>query len=282
MLKRCTFAVATLGTTLNLVLATASTVKANVNYRIDDGTSETAFGIVDSSCVTAKGFVWGDLLWLNSFSVQPGGEVIDSISLGLGTPKNISPRSKSCAAEPLISDSGLSSSVGEIAKILLYSDPNNDGNPNDAQLLTMVDFPIGLPGQDAAGQDLLTTIDIPDTLVAGNFFVGALFPEQAEGQFPAAIDISAPKKGRSWAGFRLKSDPNAPPITDLVNTQVFSTDQFETGFDQDGNPIMGGNWILRANGKQVEIKKVPEGNALLGLLALGSAGLVALIKRQRR
>ncbi len=279
MLKRFMFAVATTGSTLSLMFATASIVKANVTYQIDNGTSQTAVGIVDSSCLTASGFTWGDLLWLNSFQVQPGGELIDSIAVGWGTPTPISPRATNCPATQTIKDSGLSTSVGQIGKVFLFSDPNQDGNPDDAQLLTMVDAIINVPAQDNAGQDLLTTINIPDTLVSGDFFVGALFPNQQEGQFPAAIDNSAPVKGRSWAAYRLK-DANAPVVTDLANNPTLTlVDNYQTGTNENGDAIFGGNWLLRANGKAPEIRKVPEGDLAIGVLAIGGLSLGAILKR---
>src|SRR5262245_5725142 len=49
---------------------------ADVNYSIDDGTAERAIGIDPGE----------DTLWFNTFPVQPGGEVIDSISVAYGRP----------------------------------------------------------------------------------------------------------------------------------------------------------------------------------------------------
>ena len=284
MLKRFTFAAVTLGSTLSLVFTTASSVRADVSYQLDHGKSQTAFGIVDNNCQTASGFTWGDLLWLNSFAAQPGGEVIDSISVGWGTPQPISPRSTNCTSMQTITDSGLSSAAGQIGKVLLFSDPNNDGNPDDAQLLAIVDAVINAPGHDTTGQDLLTTIAIPETLVNGNFFIGALFPNQQEGQFPAALDNSAPVKGRSWAGYRLNppfGQADAPPLTDLVNTPLVLTDNFQTGVDENGQTIFGGNWLLRANGTTPQVRKVPEGDLAIGLLAIGGLGLASRLKRRR-
>src|SRR5690242_15888385 len=49
---------------------------ATVDYAIDDGTAERAIGIDPGE----------DTLWFNTFPVQSGGEVIDSISVAYGRP----------------------------------------------------------------------------------------------------------------------------------------------------------------------------------------------------
>ena len=70
------------------VLAIAAAVKAggigfapsgwaaDVNYVLDDGTAERALGIDPGE----------DVIWFNTFPVQAGGEVIDSISASYGRP----------------------------------------------------------------------------------------------------------------------------------------------------------------------------------------------------
>jgi hypothetical protein len=49
---------------------------AGIEYAIDDGAAERAIGIDSGE----------DMIWFNVFPVQPGGEVIESISAAFGRP----------------------------------------------------------------------------------------------------------------------------------------------------------------------------------------------------
>src|SRR3954463_10299735 len=53
---------------------------ADVPYVYDDGSSELGVGIDPGE----------DSLWFNSFAVQPGGEIINSISVAYGRPGGVS------------------------------------------------------------------------------------------------------------------------------------------------------------------------------------------------
>ena len=78
---------------------------ADVTYTIDDGSAERALGIDPGE----------DVIWFNTFAVQAGGEIIDSISASYGRP-------------------GLSGALnGMPISILLYEDTDG-GDPYNAVL----------------------------------------------------------------------------------------------------------------------------------------------------
>jgi hypothetical protein len=194
------------------------------DYQLDDGTQENAIGLTQG----------GGVVWLNRFNVQSGLQNITAVSLAWGQVAN-----------------------GTAAQVLVYRDPNNDGNPTDAVLLTQA--PTVVQNSDT---DIFTKVNIPSTNVGavGNaFFVGAVIMH-AGGQFPAAIDQDSGSMGRSWiagaAGaaaniMNLGANPLPPGVIDSFG--------------------LAGNWLVRANA-------VPE-PATLSLLAVGA---LALIRRRSR
>ena len=144
---------------------------ATVIYSLDDGTGENGVG-----CVLGCG-VGVDLIWGNHFLRTPGGEVIRSVSAAFGF---------SSAAAAAMNGTSLVAS--------LWSDPNGDGNPSDAALLTSA------PGVVANwAMDTFNTYDIPDTLVGPSFFVGISLLDPGN-VFAARYDDSLLGFG-SWVGF---------------------------------------------------------------------------------
>jgi hypothetical protein len=205
------------------------------------------------------GQVVGDLLWLNRYTVEVGSEILDAVSLTFGA----TPRP------------GLSLSSGLAdwqtkpypVTVLLYSDPNNDGNPIDAQLLTQATGRVQNPDTNE-----LTTIALPTTTlpVGQNFFVGALFRNLERNQRPATADrgpVDAPTAslGRSWftIGNHGDGQPSNIDLTNLANN-----------FAPNGGPspvplpTVYGNWVLRATG-QPRPQNVPEPGVLFGWGAIG-------------
>src|SRR4051794_25397743 len=138
-----------------------------LTYMIDDGTAEDSIGLTAG----------GNLLCLNSFPVSAGNNIITSISIAWGTP-----------AFPDPTLDGLTYTA------VLWSDPNGDGSPTDAVVLAMA---AGVVSQQ--GTDTFITSTIPPTMVTtANFFVGFVI-NQVAGQFPAALDKTAPNlPNRSW------------------------------------------------------------------------------------
>jgi hypothetical protein len=119
-----------------------------------------------------------DFLWLNQFTVQFGGEVITHLAI----PWSV--------FQP----------AGITITALLYSDPNQDGNPADAIALATVESQVFTEDDDHILPIDLARVAIPSTYIgeAGtSFFVGAMSHIEVGG-YPAYADASGPSAGRSW------------------------------------------------------------------------------------
>ena len=80
-------------------------------YQIDDGGTETSFGLT--------GFYSYDLIALNQFNVIGGNNMLDSVQIAFGN--------------PLLNDPTLN---GLAYTVVVWDDPNHDGNPSDASYVT--------------------------------------------------------------------------------------------------------------------------------------------------
>jgi hypothetical protein len=188
----------------------------------DDGTGEERIGIGG-----------GTIAWMNQFNVVGGGNTINSVSVAWGEVPN-----------------------GASASIVVWNDPNIDGNPNDAQV---VGTPLNVVTSNS-DTDTFNIYDIADVFVSDSFFVG-VFMNSPSGSYPARWDSST-SLGKSWIA-ALGSDLNALGSWYLpVNT-----------IDTYG---WAGNWMIRANG---ETSNVPEPTSIT-LFGLGLAGLAALRRRK--
>ena len=172
------------------------------DYLIDDGSSENAVGLT----------IGGDVMWLVPFDVIAGAEYIVSISLTWG-----------CAAIP-----GSGPPNGAPTRVILYEDPNDDGDPSDAVYLT--ESPTVVANVDL---DIFTVVSITPTLVSGKFFVAALYQNQPTGVFPASLDQTT-SAGVAW--LVGEDTPGAFDVYTLTNN--------------DHIPWIShpGNWLLRAHG----------------------------------
>lgn len=224
------FSVLVVGATLSFSAARA---QAQTQYALDDGSSENSVGITGG----------GDLIALNQFTVTGGNNVINAIEIAWGTP-----------AFPDPTLNGLSYTAA------LWSDPNGDGNPNDAVLLASVpNQTVSMAGTDTF---LLTLIN-PTTITTTNFFVGFLVSNAAAGQFPASLDESSPDQMRSYiAG----GNAGTGDINNLNNNGLPVT-----SLDSVGLP---GNWLIRADA-------VPEPSSW-AMIGLGGALLVGFMRFRAR
>ena len=172
-------------------------------YMIDDGSAEDAIGVP------------GDLIILNEFAVIPGQETINQVNIAWGTPVFFDPTLD-----------GLPYTVA------IWSDPNGDGNPDDAHLLTTAG---GIVSDQ--GTDTFITTNINATITTANFFVGFVIT-QGTNQFPAAFDKTDPTYlNRSYVA--ASTTPGNGNIMDLTDN------------DLPVAPIeiygLFGNWLVRAN-----------------------------------
>jgi hypothetical protein len=171
-------------------------------YVLDDGTAEDSIGLT----------LGGDIISLNEFAVIPGSETIDSVSIAWGTPAFFDP-----------------SLDGLPYTIAIWSDPNGDGNPTDAVLLTTASGVVSMAGTDT----FITTAITPTTITTANFFVGFLITHSA-GQFPAAFDETAPTfSNRSYVAGGAVGD-----ITNLNNNDLPVAPIESFG--------LIGNWLIQA------------------------------------
>jgi hypothetical protein len=256
---------------IGLMMATSSS--AATVYQLDTvgnpGPAPNLFpvGLVPDPSYT--GSILGDLMWLNAYTVKSGGEVIKSIDLswgapGVGTPTNGFPDwQNNPSPYP--------------ASVFLYSDPNGDGNPNDAKLLTQANTTVTHPGTG-----LLSSVAInPTELAVGQkFFVGALFRNVRRGQDPATLDFNGSTPGGSW--FAIGNHGDNEPSN--FNVDDLSKNSAPGGATGGQIPVQlddaYGNWVLRATADEGVKRKVPEGNVAFGLLSVGLLGML-LVKRRR-
>jgi hypothetical protein len=173
---------------------------------IDDGSSENALGWIAG----------GDMVWLQAFGSNGGGStLVSNVQVVYGS-----------AAGP-----GSSPPNGSPARVALWDDPNDDGDPSDAVLLQVVNTTVA-----NVDLDVFNTVPIPATSVNGVFFVGVSEVHLAN-QFVAPMDQSSCiHSGAAW----FFGNNNATPA-DLAN--IGNNAQLPISFDNAGFPC---NLLVRA------------------------------------
>lgn len=176
---------------------------ADIVYQIDDGSSESTIGIDPGE----------DLIWINTFTLQPGGEFITSISATFGRP-------------------GLGQALNGLSiRAILYQDLNGE-SPEDGILLQQVSGSVV-----NANTDTLNEFTLSPTLLNGNFAIAILFRNTTnETKFIASIDRTVPSlANRSFVGFAAGIDE--------FNLGSIPSGQFGT-LESFG---IVGNFVLRGN-----------------------------------
>jgi len=176
--------------------------KARITYQYDDGTHENSIGLTSG----------GTIAWMNQFVGVEGAESILSISVAWGNVPD-----------------------GTECTVYLWSDPNQDGDPTDAQVIASAPTMVA-----NADMDVLTTVTIPTTSVgaAGTKFFAGAYIMHAGGEYPASVDQNSVLNGKSWiagdTSFNL--DPNNLGAASVPPINIDTIGGLE------------GNWLIRAEG----------------------------------
>ncbi len=194
---------------LQVLCASALPVSAQVGpytYAVDDGTADNAIGLG----------VGGNLWWANGFTAQAGAETINTVQIAFH---------------------GGYVTAGMPFKVMIYEDPDDDGNPGTGPIALLAEADATVV--DASG-GTFQDISIGPATVAGKFFVAALI-NHTWGQYPAALDQTT-SAGVSWlAGSTSTAIDPSSPFTPAPEFGPFRIDDI-------GLP---GNFLLRAVGGAV-------------------------------
>ena len=156
--------------------------------------------------------------------------------------------------------------VGSEVDVYVWSDPDGDGSPADAEVLWSGSVVV-------EATDVFTRIEVPDVAVGSagaGFFVGFL-AEVTEADFPAALDISGqPLEGRSWLiGSNQPIDPNDldagveefRPIEDILEylgNWAIRVRLVSAGLDCNGNGITDACDIASGRSQDLDGNGVPD------------------------
>ncbi len=163
---------------------------------IDDGEINVIIGFPDTPVQYA---------WLNQYEVESGIELIGAIELAWGQIP-----------------------WGHSAKVIIWSDPDGNGDPTDAELLLEVDTTIQSPNT-SNGPATFVTVTIPPTYIgpAGtSFFAGAFYADTAGTAYPVPVDQDAPVGRSFWA-----SSEGVLNVGDLAGTASVFGSLVDIGFD---------------------------------------------------
>jgi len=196
-------------------------------YSHDDGTGSSGIGLTHDKNP--------NIIWANHFTVVPGGELITELQAALGA-------------------GDIGSLNGDSVTASLWSDPNGDGKPLDAVLLTSV---AGVVGN--WGTDVFNSYDIPDTAVSGSFFVAMTLLDRST-NFPQSSNPARSSGGVSGHGWLGEGN----------NLQEADFNEFLAN--------MPAVFMVRAIGEPLT---VPEPATVL-LISFGLLGLTVLRKKLRK
>lgn len=173
---------------------------SNCNYGWDDGLGETSIGFTGGAATN-----WA---WATRFIANPGCNEITSVEVAFGT-----------------------SPAGTPVQVYVMSDPNSDGIPDDAVVLSTAN---GITANE--NTDTFNSYPVPPAAVSGSFFV-AVRMNQPPGNFPARLDQTA-TNGQIWLtrGFTNNANPFGDPDA-ITENQL-----------DDPDPVFHGDWMIRAGG----------------------------------
>jgi hypothetical protein len=183
--------------------STCAAASCPLVYFYDDGTEEDAVGFGGSS--------GNGLAYANQFTALAGANQIIDIKVAFGVTSVLN---------------------GLPVTAYLWSDPNQDGNPADAQVIAQVSGVIsGAVDAEPNPSPTFVTFTIPPTTIpVGQKFFAGFAIQNAPASYPCGLDETSPLH-KSWIGYVAGGtfDPNA--WTNTTNEDV----------------IAAGNWLIRAD-----------------------------------
>lgn len=136
----------------------------------DNGTSEVALGFTGSAA---------DFVWMHRFGAIGTTTTVSAVEAAFGTPALV----------------GFGPTPGTVVTVCVWDDPNDDGDPADAVLLSQTNGVV-----TNVDNDVLDVFPFAPVVVNDVFFVGVGLT-QPNGQFPAPLDQDAcpvTSDGRAW------------------------------------------------------------------------------------
>jgi len=125
--------------------------------------------------------------------------------------------------------------AGRQVRIGLWRDPNGDGNPDDAELVHLVNTQIQSAAPSTRDRIQMPQIELGPA--GGSYFIGCLMATPDDGDFPAGLDATTPCVFGSWViGASSPIDPN-----DLDGENVVEFNRL----DRIGTGVWWSNWVLR-------------------------------------
>nr|MDQ5825600.1 S-layer homology domain-containing protein [Chloroflexota bacterium] len=216
-----------------------------VNLVLDDGTAENSVGWTDSTTSYAA-------IWLNRSSPPADNFPMNLTQLSIKWPNS-------------------SALVGKTVALLVYRDPDSDGNPANAIKIEQVN------GQTINVADGTTFQNYPVSIsisVPGDLYYGFSDTYNAGGvsprTFPSPIDTTA-SQGRSWVS--AQNDASSVDYDNLGNNDNLGTIESISG------GFYSGNWIIRATGTSSsgdQFADVPSGSTFYDFVGcLACRGIVS-------
>ncbi len=213
-----------------MLVGAAVPARAGVIYSVDDGTGESGLGGFNE-----------DIIQLNSFTSVAGGDAITAIQAAFGEINGTGPAN------------------GTPVTALIWSDPNNDGNPADAFLLDSV---AGVVAGQSTNFFVQFVLNSPVVIPVGDiFFVG--IRNNGRGTNASVYDTYRDTDSTSGQGWMVRSSSTDIDPNDLGAYTIQKPEDIFTP---------GGNFMIRAVAE--DSTAVPEpSTAWLGLVGLAAVGL---------
>ncbi|NBB91857.1 MAG: choice-of-anchor D domain-containing protein [Gammaproteobacteria bacterium] len=213
-------------------LALARPASALDEYRLDDGARESGWG-------AAGGTGSISFAWLNRFTAEAGQETITGLRVAFG----------GFSGDNNVSD-------GTPVTFYIWDDINQDGNPDDAFVLTSWSDVVA-----NSGSNFLNTYTMPSplTLTTGRiFFAGAIIDGLANVPFPNDVRVGAldedgtdsiPDYLPNLHSFVASSNQDIPVDPDDLDGAIVPVDLVSNAFPLPSLPQYSGDgtWLIRVN-----------------------------------